>query len=267
MQPKAEISRRETNASYALAFSAALMDSDRDIPSLIVGPSGETARSRYNIYRNNVIVSLIDALAAVFPAVMRITGPEFFRAMARFYIRETPPRSPLLFEYGRDFPLFIERYEYAQTMPWLADTARIERAWLDAYHSADAEPLPAAALASIPSDRLADLVFVPHPSTGIVRSRYAALTIFTANRSSDPVVQIQAEKSEDTLITRPNLDVIVRRLPEGAANFHLALIEGKPLGEAAAIATEASPAFDLAANIVGMLEAGAFTTIKHGEKS
>jgi hypothetical protein len=27
-------------------------------------------------------------------------------------------------------------------MPWLADTARIERAWLDAYHAADAEPLP-----------------------------------------------------------------------------------------------------------------------------
>jgi hypothetical protein len=41
--------------------------------------------------------------------------------------RSTPPTSPLLFEYGRDFPLFIESYEYAQGMPWLADTARIER--------------------------------------------------------------------------------------------------------------------------------------------
>jgi len=44
----------------------------------------------------------------------------------------TPPTSPLLFEYGRDFPAFIEGYEHAQDMPWLADTARIERAWLDA---------------------------------------------------------------------------------------------------------------------------------------
>jgi hypothetical protein len=52
---------------------------------------------------------------------------EFFRAMARFYVRETPPRSPLLFEYGHGFPEFIERYQYASRMPWLADVARIER--------------------------------------------------------------------------------------------------------------------------------------------
>ena len=75
-------------------------------------------------------MSLIDALAAVFPAVQRITGVEFFRAMARSYMRETPPRSPLLFEYGHDFPLFVERYEYASQMPWLGDVARLERAGL-----------------------------------------------------------------------------------------------------------------------------------------
>src|SRR5258707_7002615 len=85
------------------------------------------AVARYNVYRNNVTVSLIDALADIYPAVQRITGAEFFRAMARFHVRATPPTSPLLFEYGRDFPAFIEGYEYAQAMPWLADTARIER--------------------------------------------------------------------------------------------------------------------------------------------
>ena len=87
--------------------------------------------------------------------------------MARFHVRETPPTSPLLFEYGRDFPAFIERYEYAQGMPWLADTARIERAWLDAYHAADAAPLTASDLASFPPERLADLVFAPHPATRV----------------------------------------------------------------------------------------------------
>jgi hypothetical protein len=34
-------------------------------------------------------------------------------------------------------------------MPWLADTARIERAWLDAYHAADLPVLAAEALAEI----------------------------------------------------------------------------------------------------------------------
>ena len=119
--------RREPPAAYAAMFSSALMRPDRETPSSVVGPGGKGAIKRYNVYRNNVTVSLIEALAAIYPAVQRITGNDFFRAMARFHIRETPPTSVLLLEYGRDFPAFIARYEYAQDMPWLADVARIER--------------------------------------------------------------------------------------------------------------------------------------------
>ena len=110
---------------YSAAFSAALLEPDRETPALVSGPSGKAAARRYNVYRNNVTVSLIGALAAVYPAVQRITGVEFFRAMARFHIRATPPTSPLLFEYGRDFPAFIERYDYAQGMPWLAEVRNL----------------------------------------------------------------------------------------------------------------------------------------------
>src|SRR5271157_4643760 len=164
-----------SGAAYPAAFSAALLQPDRDTPALVSGPTGKTAVKRYNVYRNNVTVSLVDALAAVYPAVQRITRVEFFRAMARFHIRETPPTSPLLFEYGRDFPAFIERYEYAQGMPWLPDVARLERAWLDAYHAADAAPLTASDLASFPPERLAELVLTSHPATRLVRLRYAAV--------------------------------------------------------------------------------------------
>src|SRR5215471_21428898 len=119
-------------ASYAAAFAASLLDPGRATPFTVAGPAGRRVDKRYNVYRNNVTASLIDALAAVYPAVQRITGVDFFHAMARSHIRAKPPSSPLLFEYGRDFPSFIEQYEYAGSMPWLADTARIERAWLDA---------------------------------------------------------------------------------------------------------------------------------------
>jgi hypothetical protein len=217
------------------------------------------------VYRNNVTVSLIDALAAVYPAVQRITGVEFFRAMARFHVHATPPTSPLLFEYGREFPSFIEAYEHAQAMPWLCDVARIERAWLDAYHAADAEPLSADALGSIPPECLADAVFTAHPATRIVRSPFAAVTIFAANRGEGPVDQIEAGVAEDALITRPDADVVVRHLPEGGAVFLQGLMAGRSLGEAAAAALEASPTFDIAASIAGMIQAGAFTSVTPGE--
>src|SRR5215475_9624701 len=163
-------------------FASALLDPARATPAVAVAAAGKGAVKRYNVYRNNVTVSLINALAAVYPAVQRITGVEFFRAMARFHVRATPPTSPLLFEYGHDFPAFIAQYAHAQAMPWLADVARIERAWLDAYHAADAEPLAAEALAAIPPERLAGAVFTAHPAMRLVRSRFAAVTIFAANR-------------------------------------------------------------------------------------
>ena len=255
----------EVAVSYAARFAGALLDPGLQPPACVGGPRRKGVTNRYNVYRNNVTVSLINALAAVFPATQRITGDDFFRAMARFYLRAHPPVSPLLFEYGHDFPAFIEQYEYARPLPWLADVARIERAWLDAYHAGDVEPLDPQALGRIPAERLADAVLIPHPATQVLRSRFAALSIFSAHKGDDPPSQIDSGESEDTLVTRPDLEVVATRLPPGGATFLARLIAGDPLGAAAAQALAASPSFDLAANIAGFIEAGAFAAISLGE--
>jgi hypothetical protein len=250
--------------SFAAAFSPALLDPDGETPVGVTGPNEKKAVRRYNVYRNNVTVSLIDELAAIFPATQRITGVEFFRAMARFHLRATPPTSPLLFEYGRDFPRFIERYEYARPLPWLADVARIERAWLDAYHAADRETLAPSALATVPAEHLAEVAFAAHPAAHIIRSEFPALSIFAANRDGGDLRPVEAAGPEDALITRPGFEVAVRQLPSGGAAFLARLMSGATLGEAASAAFEASPSFDLPANIAGMIESGVFTAISSG---
>jgi hypothetical protein len=254
--------------SFATAFAAALLDPRSRTPAVVMGPKEKAAIRPYNVYRNNVTVSLIDALAAVFPGTQRLAGVEFFRAMARFYVRSAPPTSPLLFEYGGDFPDFIASYEYPRSAPWLADVARVERAWLDSYHAADLGTLTPEALAAFPSDGLADAVFVPHPATRIVSSGFAAVSIFLASRTEGPVGSIDATIPipEDALITRPGLDVLVRRLCSGGARFLTRLVSGETLGAAAAAAIEASASFDLSANIAGIVQDGAFTAIQHGDR-
>jgi hypothetical protein len=247
---------------YAAAFAPGLTNPELGAPEDVVATLGKRVVKRYNVYRNNVTVSLVDALAAIYPAVQRITGVDFFRAMARFHVRATLPVSPLLFEYGRDFPSFIETYAYARDMPWLADTARIERAWLDAYHAADAEPLAAQALASVSASVLAQVRFVPHPAARIVRSRYPAVAIFTMNRQDDPVTPLHSSDAEDAVVTRPGNDVIVSRLPSGGATFLAALLAGEPLGAAVQSAFEENGAFDLAANLSSMISAGVFAAIQ-----
>jgi len=75
---------------YAAAFAPGLIDPAIAAPEDLVAAAGKRVVKRYNVYRNNVTVSLIDALAAVYPAVQRITGVDFFRAMARFHKESTP---------------------------------------------------------------------------------------------------------------------------------------------------------------------------------
>lgn len=260
-----ERTKRAVRLGYADRFAPGLLKPSCPAPDGVTGPRGKGAVQRYNVYRNNVTVSLIDALAAIYPAVQRITGVEFFRAMARFHVRATPPASPLLFEYGHDFPAFIETYEYAQASPWLADVARIERGWLDAYHAADAPALPAAHLSQVPIDRLGDIVLKAHPAARIVKSAFPAVAIFAMNRTDAPVTPLKSSAAEDALITRPDMDVEVRLLPPGRAIFLASLIAGETLAEAATKALDETTSFDISAGIAGMLEAGVFTGLQPGD--
>ena len=243
-------------------FAAALTDPDRDAPEGLTGPNGKKAVRRFAVYRNNVVVGLVGAIEDAYPAVRRIVGERFFRAAARVHVLREPPTSRLMAEYGRGFPAFLESFEPAANLPYLADVARIERAWLDAYHAADADALAPEALGAVPPERLGEVRLVPHPAARVLRSRYAARTVFSMNRGDGPVSAIDVHVPEDTLVVRPAMEVNVIGLPPGGAAFLLALMEDRTLGEAAALAAEDHPDFDLAANIGGLLNAGAFTALE-----
>lgn len=241
-----------------IGFVTALLDPDLPVPEGIIGPRGKAAGKRFAVYRNNVTVSLVNALADIFPAVARLVGEGFFRNMARVYLAEEPPRSALLFEYGHGFPAFLETFEPVGKLSYLPDVARLERAWLDAFHAADADPLPPASLGAVAPEDLGRLCFAPHPATRIIESRFAAVSIFSASRSGQTLENIRALEEEAGLITRPGHEVQVRQLPPGAAAFFMDMIDGRPLGDAATGAFDRHPDFDLPSAISAMIESGAF---------
>ncbi len=248
---------------FASSFSAALLLPAAPTPALVIGPAGKRADRRYAVYRNNVTVSLIAALASIFPAVERITGADFFRAMARFHVRETPPTSPLLFDYGRNFADFIDRYDYALDMPWLSDVARIERLWLDSYHAADAPALRPDAFSEVLPEALETLTFTPNPTTRLISSAHPAITIFAMNRGTGPVTRVE-DRPEDGLITRVEDEVTVRILAPGQVTFLGALLNGHCLAYAAAAAFKATSTFNLSGAIAEMIAAGAFSNLQMG---
>lgn len=85
------------------------------------------------------------------------------------------------------------------------------------------------------------------------------------NRSDEPITHLDASEPEDALITRPDFDVTVTRLPPGGATFISQLFNGESLGDSVAAALNDSPAFDLPANLNGVISAGAFTAMRIGD--
>jgi len=245
-------------AELQSAFARAVLDAGEAVPGRLARKAGGTPARRFAVYRNNVYASLIDALANRFPIAMRLVGDEFFRAMARAYVEKDPPRSPVLLRYGEGFADFVADFPPAAPVPYLADVMRLEWAWHAAYHAADAEPLPLDAL-SAAAEEAAVARLTLHPSLHVVRSPYPVITVWqVASRDGENESCRLPADGEDALVIRPWLEVEVHRLPEGGARFILALERGATIGEAAERAIGDAPAFDLTANLAGLMECGAF---------
>lgn len=247
-------------------FAAALLDPAAVVPGDVADPEGKPTPRRFAVYRNNVTVGLVNTVSSAFPAVKRIVGDDFFNAMAIAFVRVEPPSSPVLLEYGKGFADFVARFEPARSLSYLADVARIERAWHEAYHAAEAVSLGPDDLAGIAEDDLPALTFSLHPSLRVVRSAYPALTIWRMNTSDEPVVPVDlGAGGEDTLIVRPEAMVNVRPLAVGGATFIETLAHGGTLSEAAERAAESDPGFDLSANIAGLIDVGAVVGYSIGD--
>ncbi|MBB6485581.1 DUF2063 domain-containing protein [Rhizobium lusitanum] len=243
------------------AFAAALVDLDLAVPEGLAAWNGPRPERRFGVYRNNVAVGLVGALASRFPAAERIVGEEFFAGMAHEFVRLHPPQSPLLLAYGDDFAGFVERFEPAREVPYLPDVLRLEAARGRAYHAADAMPLDATLLATIEPERLERLRFVPHPSAWIIRSAHPVVSIWAMNAGEMELGEIDDWIAEDALVIRPQMTVEVHRLPPGAAVFLEGLLAGIDLASAFESALTEAADFDLSANLAGALAAGAFTGI------
>ncbi|MEX0955055.1 MAG: DNA-binding domain-containing protein [Rhizobiaceae bacterium] len=246
---------------YEQAFRTAIHDPGTATPAGLASAFGGTPDKRFDVYRNNVTVSLVEALANTFPAVSRIVGEQRFADLARLFMSAHPPKSPLLFRYGHEFPAFIETFEPAATMPYLADIARLERAWLDAYHAADIAPLSPEALSAIAPEKLPAARFTRHPAAALVRSQYAAVTIFNANRQGQSGQRINAAIAENGLVTRPDIDVALHDISMSNAAFMAALMNGDTLTRAAELGAAADETFDLSAAIGLMLTTGALASV------
>src|SRR5208283_2885287 len=199
------------------AFAAALGKPSASPPAMTRGRLGAPDARRFSVYRNNVAVGLIGALEARYPVSRRIVGDVVFRAMARAFASARKPRSPVMIAYGGDFPEFaaayLEALEAGLGLAYVADVARLESAWVEAYHAADEPVASAGDLGKLSPDQLPGTRIAFHAAARLLRFSTPAATIWASSQPGGEPVESKRTGAEDAFITRPDCDVCVRVLP------------------------------------------------------
>ena len=225
-------------------------------------PPGVTAvgcvARRFSVYRNTVAHSLAEALAQRFPVVRRIVGADFFRAMAQVFVADHPPQSPVLHDYGTVFPDFLTQFPPVAALAYLPDVARIEVLRGQSYHAADADPLPARAVAARLAQSPESAALSLHPSLRVLASAHPVVAIWTMNQPGQ-TARAPHPRPEAALIHRQGDNVIVTRVAPAVARIVTALSGGQTLGAACADV----PPDDAAAAIAILLRWGLITGLTH----
>lgn len=224
----------------ATAFGAAFRTALRDgtLPPGVTAANPTEAARRFAVYRNNVSVSLCQALGRRFPVIERLVGTEFFAALARAYVSADPPPSPVLLEWGAGFAGFLSGFPPLSGWPYLADVARIEYARGIAFHAADAAPVDPAMLAGANPETLR---LTLHPSVVVLRLSHPAVAIWARNQPDATPAPVPSGPQIALILRTPSYAVPVEAITPAEAALIEALQAGATLAQAAATDPDHDP--------------------------
>lgn len=216
---------------------------------------------RFTIYRNNVTAALTAALRVRFPVVAQLVGDPFFTALGQAFASHHRPATPVLIDYGVELPGFIEGFEPARVVPYLAGVARLENGWWRAYHAAEAAPLTAAQLASIPAGQWETARLTLHPSVCVMVSPFAIGSIWQAHNSGRALAHVNIRTAESLVVARPQADVDVRVITPQFHSLLASLLAGATLAGAVQQAVAADSDVDPAIFFPALLGLNIITAV------
>ncbi|WP_449433272.1 HvfC/BufC N-terminal domain-containing protein [Pseudomonas putida] len=218
-----------------------------------------TDQAAFAVYRNTVLAGCVDALCANFPSVEQLVGPEWMRAVATAYAQRSPPSDARLIHYGAAFPAFLEDLQASHGLAYLADVARLDCHWAEAFSAADDSCLVLADLAGMTAADLARSTLRPRSA---VRwqwfERHPAYSLWRFNREGLPWPQDQPWVAEGALLSG-GLDGVQHQPLEAAGCVFLdACAAGLPLDAASLLAQQSEPDLDFTDLLGRLLHAQVF---------
>lgn len=243
------------------AVMRALLGHGAPPPGLLRAGTRPAGERRLQVYRNNFVHGLTDALRAVYPVLERLVGEDYFGHLARLYIGAHPPQAATLQAFGQSLPGFVAALDSAAALPYLGDVAALEWAWHRAWHARTLPALAPQDIAALQPQQHPRLRLQLQPGTGFVRSAYPVLAIWQANQDGavdDAPISLD-DGGVDLLVVQRALDVEFQLLQPAEAAWLRALAAGEDLTQATSAAVGVDPEFDLVATLLRHLGRGAFS--------
>lgn len=211
------------------AFAAGLHDRPCDVDTWAEGDAIPPA-SRLRVYRNNARAVFGQALELTYPVLRARVGDDYFRQLAHFYRHAHPSGAGDLHEVGRRFPGFLGTYLAGGLYEWLADLAALEWAVAEAGVAAEASMAPAAALAAIDPEAVAQARLRFVPSLQRVSARVPVLAVWQANQPGADRASVDLGcGAQCVLVHRTAHGVQLRDLPAREFAFVDAIARGATL--------------------------------------
>jgi hypothetical protein len=208
-------------------------------------------------YRSNGHALAQRVLAAAYPAVTALLGPENFGALSRHFWQNCAPTRGDMAQWGGAFAAFIESLDdLARAEPWLGDVARVEWALHAAATVADSEP-DLGSLGLLQTLAPAALTLRLCPGAMTLPSRFAVVSMVLAHTGETVSLEEAGERlregvAETALVWRQGLKPSLRQAQPGEAAFIKALQQGRSLDHA----LSAAPGFDVAAWLAPAVHTG-----------
>ena len=241
-------------------FRTALLDPKTPEPAGLQDGDGNPAHKRFDVYRNNVTVALIEAVRAAFPVLLKLLGPQNFDQLAQLFVRTYPPKSPLMMHYGAEMPAFLTDFAPFKHIGYLPDVARLELALRRSYHASDPPPFDATVLGTMVPDTFMASTLALAPAVEFVPSDWPLADIWCYN------TQKNADKpraiAQPTLITRAEFDPAPAALSLDQAAWIAAIMHGQTIMAAHAAACAKNPNFDLTPVLTLLIQTNSICEVK-----
>jgi hypothetical protein len=209
---------------YNAADAAEIAVDEIILPSQTLQPI-----QRIGIYHGMYMLRMIEALTVDYAALAQFLGEHAFEHLVRDYVQQFPSRSYTFNRLGDSLPEYIASSSMKRRN-FLSDLAKLELAMTHVFDEAEAEALPADAIAGIAPERIADARIIPIPALRLLAFDYDANEAFQAFRDETPM----KPRRRKTWLAIHRRDYGVYRMPltREAHTFLESLVARETIGSA-----------------------------------